>query len=133
MVICTSYFANLRKIPSNFFPIAICAAPPAWYKGERYSKLAPIGLLQDYLNGTLTAEKYEVKYIEKILSKLIPDEVVKELLEKSGGKDIVLLCFEVPDDVCHRHWAATWLTQGGYEVREYFVKSTITFEQISLF
>lgn len=40
-MIYTSYFAKLRKIPSNIISIAICAKSPDWYKGLKYKKLAP--------------------------------------------------------------------------------------------
>lgn len=40
-MIYTSYFANLRNIPSDIIPISICGKVPDWYSGLQYKKLAP--------------------------------------------------------------------------------------------
>lgn len=40
-MIYTSYFAQLKNLPSNIIPISICGKPPKWYKGLQYKKLAP--------------------------------------------------------------------------------------------
>lgn len=31
---------------------------------------------------------------------------------------IALLCYEKPDDFCHRHLVADWLRKNGYECEE---------------
>lgn len=40
-MIYTSYFANLRNIPSDIVHISICGKAPDWYSGLQYKKLAP--------------------------------------------------------------------------------------------
>ena len=47
----------------------------------------------------------------KILRKLDPKEVFKELETLSNGKDIVLLCFEKRNEFCHRHLFASFLEE----------------------
>ena len=43
----------------------------------------------------------------------------EELYEMSGGKDIVLVCYEIPSDFCHRHLVADWLRERGFDIEEY--------------
>lgn len=118
-MIYTSYFAKLRKIPSNIISIAISAKSPDWYKGLEYKKLAPkydffIEWKKNHDND------YYIKcFNEQILNKLNPKEVVECLYQLSDGKDIVLICYEKPGDFCHRHLVADWLNKNGYEVKEW--------------
>ena len=36
--------------------------------------------------------------------------------------DIALLCYEKPDDFCHRHLVADWLNKNGYKCEEYVIR-----------
>lgn len=40
-MIYTSYFANVKNLPSGMIPIAICGGVPEWWCGLQYKKLAP--------------------------------------------------------------------------------------------
>lgn len=40
-MIYTSYFANVKNLPSEVIPIAICGGVPEWWCGLQYRKLAP--------------------------------------------------------------------------------------------
>lgn len=40
-MIYTSYFANVKSLPSEVIPIAICGGVPEWWCGLQYRKLAP--------------------------------------------------------------------------------------------
>lgn len=118
-MIYTSYFAKLRKIPSNIISIAICAKSPDWYKGQEYKKLAPkydffMKWKKNHNNN------YYIKcFYEQVLSNLDPKDLVAYLYQLSDGKDIVLVCYEKPGDFCHRHLVADWLNKNGYEVKEW--------------
>lgn len=35
------------------------------------------------------------------------------------GKDICLICYEKPNDFCHRHLVADWFRENGYEAVEF--------------
>ena len=37
----TSYFANIKNLPNNFIPIAICGKAPDGWDGLCYKRLAP--------------------------------------------------------------------------------------------
>ena len=111
MVIYTSYFAQLRKIPDNIMPISICAKAPDWYSGIQYKKLAPkYGFLMKYKQNQ-DRDAYINSFQKEILDVLNQDDVVSELSALSEGKDIVLLCFEKTHDFCHRHLVANWLNE----------------------
>lgn len=120
MTIYTSYFAKLKKLPSDVVPISICAKPPAWYSGLQYKRVAPTyNILMKY-----KGDHNEADYIEQfnvvVLNRLNPKAVVDELSKLSGGVDkIALLCFEKSSDFCHRHLVAKWLTDNGYPCEEW--------------
>ena len=119
-MIYTSYFANLKKIPSEVIPVAICAKKPDFYKGLIYSKLAPsYDALMMYKKDN-NVKDYMIKYKAETLSKLDPKTVVTELGNlTNNAKDIVLLCYEKPDSYCHRQFVAEWLSRAGYPCQEF--------------
>jgi hypothetical protein len=54
------------------------------------------------------------------------DKVIDDLnmlILKDGinckGKDIALVCYEKPEDFCHRHLVAEWLKKFGYCCEEF--------------
>lgn len=124
-MIYTSYFAMLRKLPSNIIPISICAKVPQWYSGLQYKKLAPnYNLLMHWKQNY--DENYYIKHFQsEVLDKLQPREVVLDLLTMIGNfkgidydPQIVLMCYEKSEDFCHRHLVAKWLNNSGYKTIE---------------
>ena len=70
------------------------------------------------------------KYIERFnnTTLLKQQEVYDELAvignrELIGATDICLLCYEKPDDFCHRHLIAKWFAKAGIDVVEYIYTS----------
>ena len=108
-MIYTSYFAQLKNIPDNIVPITICGKAPDWYTGIQYKKLAPkydffVKWKQNNDNN------YYIKcFIEQVLSKLNAKDVEQELYKLSNNKDVVLICYEKPENFCHRHIVSAWL------------------------
>lgn len=125
MSIYTSYFANIKNIPSNMVTIAICGKSPDTYTGLEYKKLAPkygffMQWKEDHDN-----DKYIECFEKEVLEPLVVEEVVKDLLLLSGNikglnysPEIVLLCFEHPGKFCHRHLVAEWFEKNGIIVKE---------------
>lgn len=119
-MIYTSYFANLRHIPEDIVPIAICGKAPDFYTGLQYKKLAPkfdffMQWKRDHNN-----ERYIEEFNKKVLSILDADKIVDELAKLSGNAtNIALICYEKPNDFCHRHLVAEWLINNGYPCEEY--------------
>lgn len=123
-MIYTSYFAQLKNLPSNIIPISICGKAPDWYTGLQYKKLAPkYDFFQEWKKNH-DNDYYIRCYKEQVLDKLNASEVVWEMCEKATNgqfydPDICLLCYEKPNVFCHRHLVADWLKKYGYEVREW--------------
>ena len=125
-MIYTSYFANLRNIPSDIVPISICGKAPDWYSGLQYKKLAPKWKFFKVYKETGNEEYYVKHYYKEVLDKLLASDVVYDLYKKSNGKDIVLLCYEKPNEFCHRHLVAKWLRYYHFSCEEW---SELTSEQ----
>jgi uncharacterized protein (DUF488 family) len=67
-----------------------------------------------YKRKEITERQYTIRY-NRILEKLNPNKVIKDLPDKS-----ILLCWEEPGDFCHRQLVARWLNKvPGVTVFEY--------------
>ena len=95
------------------------------YKGRVYPKLAPKKefwkVWHDNI-GKISEEENNRYYIEEfykqVLSNLDPKEVYDEL--EYG----ILLCYEEPEEFCHRHIVAEWFNLFlGIEIREVYCKN----------
>lgn len=118
MEIYTSYFGNLRKLSSaGIVPVSIARWDPKWFEGISYKTVAP---LPEMLGNDITNEQYTLMYQRRILSKLNPGKIVRDLHVMTGGKDCALLCYEKPGDFCHRHLLADWmLKETGLVIQEF--------------
>lgn len=131
MKIYTSYFALFKQFPLNAFPISIALYPPEWYLGRRcYDKLAPTPEILREWKAHHDKDLYIESYNEEVLSKLSPVTVVNDMMKIARGyepdefleedaslnedRDVILLCYEAPDQFCHRHLVAQWLQSAGY-------------------
>lgn len=145
MILYTTYFAQLRNLPENIIPISICSKAPDWYKGLQYKKLAPkYDFFMEWKKNH--DNDYYIKcFNEQVLSNFIPSQVYEELcdiaqdfveslpeedirkqLHKMGDPYYVaLICYEKPEDFCHRHLVADWLTSGGFCCTEWQDSETI--------
>lgn len=114
----TSYFSNYRNFPKEAIPIAITLYPPKGYNGLVFKDLAPIkDILLEYKEDA-DKNKYVTKYKRDVLNKTNQHIVVNQLLKLSNIQPIILLCYEKPEDFCHRHIVADWLQEEGYKVKE---------------
>ena len=108
-------------------PVSICRYPPSGVKGIQYKKLAPTGEILGAFKTNEEKSVYIEQYHNEILNKCNANEVVDDLLCMTGLKSgangfrdsIALVCFEKPEDFCHRHLVADWLNKNGYDVTEY--------------
>ena len=123
-MIYTSYYAKIKDLPDNIIPISIAGKAPKGFKGLQYKKLAPkYNFFMEWKKNH--DNDYYIKcFNEQVLDKLIVSNVVKELGYLCTGYltenvDIALICYEKPDDFCHRHLVADWLIKNGYECEEY--------------
>lgn len=116
MKIYTSYFGNLKRLQkAGLVPIGISQYPPRFFMGISMKELAPTARM---LGKDITWKQYMEMY-SLIIGKLNQAEVVKKLARLSMGRDVVLLCFEKDQSVCHRSLVAGWLNKAGYNVEEF--------------
>lgn len=111
MKLYTSYYGNLKNIPQDYFIVSaslniteeLKVAVDSWD-----TDLAPTkDIFFDYKqNGNW--EKYVTKFKVDVLPKIDWLEKLEQWEEKANKinkqiENIVLLCYEKPDDHCHRH------------------------------
>jgi uncharacterized protein (DUF488 family) len=128
MQIFTSYFGNLKDlIKANLHPIGIAISQPKWYKGTNFKNLAPKYEMINWPEDRYTPE------FKKILLNQNAKLVFDQMRSFSGGKDVVLLCYEMPGQFCHRRLVAEWFEKElGIEVKE-FVRKDERIRQTTLF
>lgn len=118
MKIYTSYYARMKNLFSKYTVVAISTSVPEWFPNAyTLRELCPgWDLVNGIKSGSITKEEYTEKYKLK-LSMYNPKEVRSTLrgIYQETGKDIVLCCYERPEDFCHRHIVAEWL---GPDVKE---------------
>lgn len=102
----TSYFDNISQI--SFPVVSISGRAPDWYQGPQFKILAPkYWFFRKYKDGDFSKEDYTEAYYSEVLSKLSAKSVY-EHLTSSYGNDITLLCYEKPNQFCHRRLVADW-------------------------
>ena len=125
-MIYTSYFAKIRKFPSNVSPISIARFTPKGVDIPCILELAPTKeILLKYKEDGNT-DNYIKAYNEQVLDKYNTDEFIS-LIEKASGikgvadsmnKHVALCCFEKSEDFCHRHLIADRLERNNIKVQE---------------
>ena len=136
-MIYTSFFDNLNSINSDIIPISIAGGPPEWYEGLEYKKLAPKLSFFKVWEQTKDNEYYIDNYNKLILDKLDIESVINDIYNKlsdtyknklhkenrtildSKEVNIVLLCYEKPNEFCHRHLVRNWFNQHNIKVEEW--------------
>ena len=118
MKIYTSYFANYRNFPGEAKVVGVTRFAPAYWKGANIAALAPSEeLLREYRSCNIDEFMFKVKYLRELGDRKLKPEFVREELEKfSKGFDVILCCYEKPNEFCHRHILAEWL---GNDVKEW--------------
>ncbi len=119
VVLYTTYFANLRKLPDKIVPISICGKAPEWYYGLQYKNLAPKWSFFSEWKKSHDNDYYIRCFNEQVLNGLSAENVYSELISLSNSFDIALVCYERPNDFCHRHIVASWFLSNGIIAQEY--------------
>ena len=123
-MIYTTYFSKVRNLPSNVIPISICGKAPDSWTGLQYKKLAPKYSFFKVWKETQDDDYYIEHYENEVLKQLNAIEVVAELKRLCGKSpysdiDIALVCYEKPENFCHRHLVSDWLIKNGFESGEF--------------
>ena len=124
-VIYTTYFANLKKLPKDIFPISIAGKAPDWYNGAQYRKLAPKYSFFKEWKESHNNDYYIKCFKEQVLDKLDIVNVIRDILDISSNNGyfsnrIALVCYEKPEDFCHRHLVTEWLNNYGFDCKEWY-------------
>lgn len=120
-MIYTSYFSNINRIKKiNPEPnlISIARKSPSWYTGKEYKLFAPSwNILTQYKNSLpIGREKlYTERFFNEILAPL--DLQIEKIITELGNNPI-LLCYEKPDQFCHRFLVSEWLNKKGFDCEE---------------
>lgn len=122
MKLFTSYYANYRNIPKSYICIGISRVCPEWFADNssldnfmfiKSNFLAPSEeLLNSYKNNSITQEDYKKQYVQQIYT-LLNNSIgykdlaqwIKDLIKTFSDKydGIVFMCYERPEEFCHRH------------------------------
>ena len=111
----TSYYVKTHELLIQGYTnlVAVSGFVPEFYSEQmkiderlhRCLELAPKrDWFFDWKQGKFDNDKYIELYYETVLRKLNPEEIYEKL-----GKDAILLCYEKPEQFCHRHLIAEWL------------------------
>ena len=102
----TSYFAQLKKIHHPV--VSICGKAPDWYTGSQFKILAPkYDFFAAYKAGELDEYGYTKEYNKRVLRPLNAQDIWDTIIDRFGN-NATLLCYEKPEDFCHRHLVAAW-------------------------
>jgi uncharacterized protein YeaO (DUF488 family) len=124
----TTYFAKLKKLPSDIIPVPISNSIPGTPSDNtsysslynmKYKKLVPPWYVVKDYQSDHDEMKYTQRYEELILDHLDASKVYADLERMSGGNDVALVCYEKTGGFCHRHLVAEWLKKAGYDVDEW--------------
>ncbi len=119
-MILTSYFGNISNLPEGKRAVSIALHPPKGIDVEEGSEFYPTSdILRGYKAGVISTHEYEKQYRDEVLAKLD----AREMYAKYDGA--VLLCYEAPNDFCHRQIMIDWFKENGFNIEELRPKISI--------
>ncbi len=105
-MIFTSYFANLKNLPEGIRKLSIARRTPLDIDIDSFSGLFPSAeLVFSRKTGHTDIGQFDKQYRSETLSCLDARRLKKEL---NGS---VLLCYEKPNDFCHRKIVRKWFAE----------------------
>lgn len=124
MRIYTSYFANIDNLKkADIYCVAMCLKVPSFFNGPNIQSVAPTASILTEHKNNHDDEQYKKRYINEVLCiyRFHPEYLINLLKNMSEGKDVALLCYERPEDFCHRHIFAEWFNEKipGLNIEEY--------------
>lgn len=120
MRIYTSYFGVINKVKAKYHGkvglIDIARFGDKYGQCDfRFADIAPSEkLLRDYKSKSIGEKQYSVRYMEEVLECLDAKKVelaFRSMCDALGVEDLVLFCYEKPNEFCHRHLFAHWFNE----------------------
>lgn len=120
-MIYTSSYRMVKDLDkAGIVPIAISRFYPRDMKHDKILWDLTVAPTVSILETRPDLDLYRKRYFSEILANLNADQVVFHFAKLAGyGNDFALLCYEKPDEFCHRQLVAEWLRSNGYEVKEF--------------
>lgn len=125
----TSYYGNKQLASNRYFFVQVSNSAPKGFQTDIvFKETIPDWdtLVKPYkegrLNDTDYIKKYEAQLDKKAFEVLL---ILDTIIEQAHGKDIVLLCYERPENFCHRHILAKWLEKHAKNFTKDFVLEDI--------
>ena len=115
----TTYFANVKNLPSTIVPVSISLYSPPGWTGFEYKRLAPLSADFKRIKATGNVDGFIEDYIRHTLQPLVIKDTVQEIIRLVGSQEIALVCYEGADKFCHRHIVSHWISSGGFLIREF--------------
>ena len=120
-----SYFAKLRKLPSNILPLSTAVYKPKWYDGLSIRELSPYKI-KDVECIDCDHAHHEtcsfLKQYREYLETLDFDEIYHKLnaVSELSNMDVCLLVYEVTSNPCsERGPLVDWFRKHGVELVEF--------------
>jgi uncharacterized protein YeaO (DUF488 family) len=102
------YTSNYARQRNNPLAYAISVKAPDWYNGKTLPLLAPTwDLVMDIKHGVIDNTEYEKRYLD-LIDERNKNQEVSNLITSLPDQSF-LLCYEKPNDYCHRHTLAIWV------------------------
>lgn len=122
MKIFTSYYSKVDSIDQEQYTlIRISSSKPEWLVGRRIIDMPVLyphwDIINAWKNHEISWEEYTKRYYAQ-LNNVPKHDILSKLEDLSGGKDVVLLCWEGAGKPCHRQLIGPWL---GLDVKELVV------------
>lgn len=124
MKIYTSYFKNIPFLEKNgIIPVAICRYPPDNWSGYHITEVAPTSELLSTMKGKPGFLGSYLKILRNMNIAAFMNRL-ENISEENNGADVALLCWELPNEVCHRHMLADFMMTFGLakDVHEFSAK-----------
>ena len=96
-MIFTSNFKNAGHLPQA---VAISRGLPRGWRGRAYRPLAPTWGLVKITD--------QVEFIRLYRSQVLDKLDARQVLQDLGGDNFIMLCWENPEEFCHRRVVAAW-------------------------
>lgn len=129
MRVYTSYFKNAGLLKElGVVPVGICRFPPKEFTENNLYILAPsTEIFTKLKKGEYNHAQYRSAYYAQLRNTNIAEmcKAIEKVSADNDNKDVVLCCFEMPDEFCHRHTLAQFFNDWGLfggDVHEFTAK-----------